>query len=313
MSSETTLPDGGRKYNYNFDGEGTLSLPVPPASFDPTTASESELSSYGLPPRPPQTDLIAYGSWIATYSHLHWSSAPPFVANNTGLPSRAGLPPRITQTGPWAGFDAVTPDKANYFTSVSDTWTEPHINEASCGPNQDVGFWTGIGGLRGLGDWFGQNGTAYTPSVQNGHYAWYQVWGPTGSSPIVNASLNVGAIAHGDAVESASLWNPGEPWLSGSVTDYATHGSQGWVWTTSGIKSGHSAEVILESSLNAMGNFGTWAPDIASINNTHNFSDYPSSTSSDPYREQDVDQAGRAKTSLMNSNGSFTVTWTSCT
>jgi hypothetical protein len=307
VSSTTQLPDGGTRYNYDLGSSGTFSLPVPPASFDPSTAPESDLAMYGLPPRPAQTNLAGYADWVATYSGLHWSPAPPFIANPLGLP------PHITSSGPWAGFDAFTPDKTNYFKSVDDTWTEPHVDETACGSNQDVAFWTGIGGILGTGDWFGQNGTEYYPKIQSGsHFAWVQIWNPSGQN-VVNSALDVGNIAHGDSIASASLWNPGEPWLAGSVTDNTTHAAQGWVWTTSGITSGHDAEVVLEGSTSVMGDFGNWSPGIASLNGSEDFSDYPSSFSSDPYRVQEVDRAGRADTSLMNSDGSFTVTWDKCT
>ncbi len=44
------LDDGGRIYVYFIDGIKN-SFPVPPDGFDPLTASDEDLSTYGFPPK----------------------------------------------------------------------------------------------------------------------------------------------------------------------------------------------------------------------------------------------------------------------
>jgi hypothetical protein len=59
-----TLPDGGLAYWYDTDGDGLgdTYIAEPPANFDALTASERELTFYGIPPRPDDPDQLSV--WI---------------------------------------------------------------------------------------------------------------------------------------------------------------------------------------------------------------------------------------------------------
>ncbi len=45
------LPDGGKIYVYKVDGV-THQFPLPPEDFDPLSATDEQLKTYGIPPRP---------------------------------------------------------------------------------------------------------------------------------------------------------------------------------------------------------------------------------------------------------------------
>ncbi len=63
-SSVQALPEGGRAYIYHVNKQ-TVKYPVPPKSFDPLTANDQLLSTYGYPPKPDASDPVALYAWKA--------------------------------------------------------------------------------------------------------------------------------------------------------------------------------------------------------------------------------------------------------
>ena len=61
------LPDGGRIYYYDIDGVES-SFPVPPEGFNPLSASDEQLETYGFPPRPDKENNNDYNDWIELMS-----------------------------------------------------------------------------------------------------------------------------------------------------------------------------------------------------------------------------------------------------
>ena len=64
LQSVTTLPYGGKQYNYEQPDGRMASLSDPPASFNSATASPSELEAFGVPPEPPASSP-EYPKWKA--------------------------------------------------------------------------------------------------------------------------------------------------------------------------------------------------------------------------------------------------------
>jgi hypothetical protein len=84
--SITRLPDGGTQWTYQT-AHGPTDETVPPAGFNPRTASAAELARYGLPLAPATTSAIPYAHWLNMIDHIKsWVQPPPFLvsAPNSG-------------------------------------------------------------------------------------------------------------------------------------------------------------------------------------------------------------------------------------
>src|SRR6266542_1867756 len=72
-------------------------FPVPPRSFDPATASASELRRYGLPPRPDSVEHPwAAAKWVRAFRH--YAVCEPLTPKIQGMNHRHG-PNRRTRKG----------------------------------------------------------------------------------------------------------------------------------------------------------------------------------------------------------------------
>ena len=136
-ASVSPLPDGGTSYGYVVDGM-TVIMNVAPSGWNPTAASQSELATYGIPPRPASSDP-SYGSWIARWANVHFVTPPSFLA--------VGPSDRFDVTSNWGGY-AQKGSSCNPFTTIVSTWTEPADNNSACTTNI-APFWVGIGGSNG--------------------------------------------------------------------------------------------------------------------------------------------------------------------
>lgn len=163
LAAVNALPDGGSSYDYSVNGS-TVRFFVPPAGFDPSTATDAQLDEYGFPERP--TDSTAYARWQAEMSDWKGAApAPPFLAESH---ARADT----TYSGNWAGY-AVT---GGYTYTHAEAWyIEPTFYSSRCTTNADV-TWAGIGGYSGGNHSVGQDGTAHNvPGVGN-HQAWWEIY-----------------------------------------------------------------------------------------------------------------------------------------
>lgn len=106
LTSTTAVAGGGTDYSYDLPGGGVQHEYVLPGGFDPTTASDTTLAKYGLPPRPVTSSgfgELAY--WEDAMEHLHLGAPTSFVATSSAT---APLEPAETagQAGSsnWSGY-----------------------------------------------------------------------------------------------------------------------------------------------------------------------------------------------------------------
>ena len=190
---------------------GVRSIPPPPEGFDPTRASDRELSEYGYPVRPD----------IKLYPELHerWNqmmSRPmtfiePQFAVLTRRPvrqrnvvatdeRRADLAVPTSPTAHWSGSVAV-PEKGDAVTFVSGQWTVPAVIIPQLdGEIYASSIWVGIdGGPQGeaynVSTDILQAGTEQNVSLFGGQttYPWFEWW--TGDQfKILNLAIRAGDI-----------------------------------------------------------------------------------------------------------------------
>jgi len=148
LSSVTPLADGGSSYHYDIYGS-QASVLVPPAGFNPLTATSAQLNEYGFPPRP--TDPSALQQWQAEFRNYSGAAnPPPFLAGSN----------ITTQTGPVLGSDPITAGtttssnwsgyvilgSSGTFTHAETTFVEPDKTYPTvCATHAEV-TWAGIGG-----------------------------------------------------------------------------------------------------------------------------------------------------------------------
>lgn len=160
-----TRADGGQDYVYYVDGGQTV-LPVPPANFDPETATSADLAYYGYPERP--TDASALAAWDTQVDRTTVEPPPPFLIE---LPidasgSAASCAQQLDYC--WGGYV----DTGATFDDAYMDYYEPG-QEYAC-QNDAVVVWTGIGAAYGSDYPLAQAGTA--PYFDDTHYEWYQVY-----------------------------------------------------------------------------------------------------------------------------------------
>jgi hypothetical protein len=71
LASITPLEGGGSSYNYEGEGIG-VSYRIPPASFNPASASATELKEYGVPAAP-ATSSPEYPMWEKMIHNMHFN------------------------------------------------------------------------------------------------------------------------------------------------------------------------------------------------------------------------------------------------
>ena len=136
-----------------YDGQGAampgVSTIVPPRTFNPLTASGSELACYGFPQRPADPDKQA--GWIDAMR-----SYKRFVAPIVGKPMQTGNPGVQPYNqcsgcyfrGSWAGYSVWASKNTSYpsmrFTEISADWNVPATH--NCQNNYSIATWVGIGG-----------------------------------------------------------------------------------------------------------------------------------------------------------------------
>ena len=173
--------------------------PLPPARFDPRSASPVELRRYGLPQRPdPSIRPELAALWDEIFSHKLTYVTPTFQPIEELLP---GIEPRgplrqelVTVTHPfWSGCVVHAPS-GQTFTWVEGQWNVPDVQPPTTGQGKWYSFaWIGIDGTSDVT----QIGTVqYVSSDGHGNvstscYAVYEWW-PTGWTVINNFPVNFG-------------------------------------------------------------------------------------------------------------------------
>ena len=175
----TQLADGGHSYVWSIGG-ATVSTNVPPAGFQPSSASAAELSEYGFPPRP--TSTAALTLWNAEFDHYQ-SITPQLWAKQQPEPTQTGGQPAATSTlysGNWSGYKAAPPANTG-FTEVQGNFKQSAAGSTSCSNSQES-QWVGIGGWN-TGSLI-QDGTSIVPGRSPEDFAWYEWLSSTGGQSV---------------------------------------------------------------------------------------------------------------------------------
>jgi len=293
----TSLPGGGQRYDYEGPDGSVFSEYLPPAGFDPETATNAQLAEYALPPRPSDFDALLI--WQQRMQDVHFYQPPGFITGTVpGIPNVMTPPPFSGSfsnlDGGYAGTGA-----ANTFTFVQAGYYEPTIGGSHCTTNTNAeGTWAGIGNT---GYWFGQSGTYYTDGG-GGHFAFAQVWNP---SVVQKYSVAFFTVSPNDYIVADVQWTGSG--FSGSIQDGTKNNEIApWSYSTGG-SSGNSGEVFVEQPMGYnLANFQTWTVWGSFYNNGTPFNQAPG------IAPHTLNGAGTAKTNGQGSQGNFTVLQTDC-
>lgn len=161
LAARTAGPAGGSSPALAAAGYRPVTLPAPPAGFNPLRASQAQLVRYGFPVRPSSGQALR--TWTYAMSHAtHYEvpgvarvstvrHTPPWLTAQNGSTAR-----HASYSGNWGGKTisySVIDDAA--FTWESGQWYQPSVPADSAYPKSgwdqendgapDASFWTGIG------------------------------------------------------------------------------------------------------------------------------------------------------------------------
>jgi hypothetical protein len=171
MVAAANLADGGSAVEYNVKGVMVKNL-IPPAGFQPESATAAQLDEYGFPPRP--TDPTLLTRWQQEMSGWRGAAPPsPFLAE-THLQVTADS---VYGNNIWAGYVITAqPGSISAFSHVEGWYYEPTFGPSRCSPTTEV-TWAGLGGYVDPynGGWLAQDGTAWNSSGVDLHEAWWEI------------------------------------------------------------------------------------------------------------------------------------------
>jgi hypothetical protein len=255
---------------------------LPPASFNPLTASDFEIEQWGLPPRPSITNATAYARWKKMVTSTRVTPVLKFtnVYHGPARGAKMGAPTKNASAGSsenWSGFVA---SEANGTFSHNNSevlleYTIPAIYPAS-GSCSSATYassqWAGFDGWTS-GDVL-QAGTE--TNCGNSDYAWYE-WYPFAETEL---SLSVGA---GDFMQLDVYYTTSSPYGHAVLLNEVTHQSTvvGFNPPAGTTYEGNSAEWIVErptinGSLADLPNYANVIPTLAEAYDGTNFY-FPSS------------------------------------
>jgi hypothetical protein len=207
----------GVKYTFNIAGHAATEI-VPPASFNPLTASRSELAEMNLPTRPSPDHGL--GTWLREMASYKGFDTPALCQSKPltrlhGSSPRAISPQAVdthTSSYNWAGY-------INYgrtYGKVVAHWTQNSAHTCNCSGPTDESTWVGLGGVnypRLI-----QAGTDMYSS--NTPRAWWEYVGPNGSGV---AEQVAGTVRVGDDIAAAVNWNTSHTVATFGLTDNGTY------------------------------------------------------------------------------------------
>lgn len=156
-TSTRTLASGATEYAYNENGH-TVADVMPPASFDPATATTAQLEEYGF--RLPSTTSPGYEVMEkALHETVGFHVPPPEMVT--------GDLENTIKSENWSGY-VDTGGKGGY-TESQTSWHEPADGTTECS-NSEVSMWTGIGDT-----YLAQDGSeqGYSPWPEN--ELWFEI------------------------------------------------------------------------------------------------------------------------------------------
>lgn len=198
------LPDGGKIYTYIIDGIKNC-FPVPPEGFNPLTASDETLATYGFPPRP--TDKDEFKEWEKNMSAYKTTPIPeieegevisaPFEPAEDSFFNSRSIAFTNKNSSNWSGY--VAKGGTNAFAQVQGDFVQPTI-ASDCAKNTYQGTWIGLGGYNGSGKLV-QTGTAMdTANGARHYYAWYEYISPSKTNPAIK--LTSVTVRGGDRIHA---------------------------------------------------------------------------------------------------------------
>jgi peptidase A4-like protein len=158
--------------------QGVHAFPSPPAGFNPLTANNRELLTYGLPQRPdPTADARAYQNWergmLALKTHAVDVRTTPYYSTNAhfiGEPSQNADGTTLHSGPNWSGIANTNKLKSwndkTSFNEVVSYWPVPAANRPFGGPPCGDGPWFEV-------TWNGIDGFSNGDVVQGGSASYF--------------------------------------------------------------------------------------------------------------------------------------------
>lgn len=216
----------GRRYYFALP-LGQVPVTIPPAGFDPLTATPIELLLYGLPSKP--TAPAALRAWTANVTGLIW--ATPYVCESTSASSPAfqaavSGPVHYGSSRNWAGGMTVNGTRnVNTYSSADGEWTQTGFS-STCPRRYGYSTWDGLGGFNYQGSdpnhqELMQTGTDIINSNNTSIYPWWELVNEsfTGSREVLMAQP--GVIYAGDNVEATTNYTGSAAYFT--VIDHTPH------------------------------------------------------------------------------------------
>jgi hypothetical protein len=210
-------------------GGNTMKVAVPPASFDPHTATDAQLRMYGFPPRPESGP--ARTRWDALYPNhkidyvLPEMCSDPHVTHRPAPRTQPALAPTPLTSENWSGGMAVNPPDEPPFTSAFVRWQEPSFN-AGCPTASGYTIWSGIGGwfttapvwglLQAGVDNIGGSG----PNVD---YAFWEALNQNEDQTLPEQHITNLKVSARDQVQSMTYYNPIDKTVSFQIYNLTTN------------------------------------------------------------------------------------------
>jgi hypothetical protein len=223
---ETTEPTagGGQVETYQTREGTTISLTVPPAGFNPATASDTELAEYGFPARP--SNPAEAEEWNEKYDGAQ-SSRPDIcnglVRSDAKKPEGGGAPTvETTPSGIWSGYEAFNAENKNVWTAIKGLVTLPTPKAPQCTGGSLLAEWVGLGG--------DEEREPYEPQgfIQAGVEedsaetlsTWIEYYPRNGEGTSVTLGI---PVAQNDLVEQEVAYNPDTEMARIVLYDVTTH------------------------------------------------------------------------------------------
>ena len=259
----------------NTSVQGVHAFPAPPKSFNPLTATNRELLTYGLPQRPDGSDEKSLLHWQkamqALKTHAVDVKAQPY--SSTSMQAGAAVNSNVDGTvsytsGNWSGIANTNKLKTwsnkTSFDEVVSFWNVPVPNHplgnipCSDGPWFEV-TWNGIDGFNngdvvqgGTADYWDGGGCG--GAVQT--YGWVE-WYPSYSILTIYCGSSPCTVNPGDDYEAVTFGAPGTSTQSVFVEDITQQwsGTFSLAWQSGPGLVGSSAEYIVERPCCNGGNY----------------------------------------------------------
>ena len=247
-----TLPGGGYEYIYTQGGHQT-DYPVPPPGFQPLSASNTLLRTYGFPTRPRSPKQLP--AWVSAMRAYRSTVPVPHLVRRTAPGHLTAAP---TASTIWAGY--VNIGTSGTYSAVATDLSQPNLYPTRCSTDTWVG-WVGLGGYLGtvaLGDTLLQDGFGATtpalpvsdalsnPTTSHGAEAWWEFYPTVGIQPLPIYSSPSDTLLMSTRVTPT---NSGVVvFFLENATDGKTTSGRDNVGTSATTAAGASAEVIDERS-----------------------------------------------------------------